>query len=67
MTKKEKAALNSKRCIAEKDGTQYIISFCTTHGELLALKHALEAWKTAVGMDLDNALTRAAKDMGIEL
>ena len=68
MTKKEKQQLNQSRCIVEREGNnQFIVAFCLTAGEFLSLKNALSAWKTAVGADNDNALTRAAYKVGVEL
>ena len=47
-----------------QDDHQYIVAMCLTKGELLALKNALSAWGTPVGMDVDEHLTRAARAIG---
>jgi hypothetical protein len=67
MTKKEKQQLKSKRCVMERESGQFLVSFCMTQGELLALKNALAAWQTPVGMDVDESLSRAARDIGFDL
>lgn len=73
LTKKEKAGfafLRSHKALVEPVDDQtktYMVAMNLTQGELLALKHALDAYATPVGEDVRAYLNNALQRSNIEL